>query len=273
MRPSSRLRTCTAGGTGWSAASTCWFPRCLSRLAAGRVALVPRYDWTAAAWGAPSALEPPEVLIVEGVGAGAQRAAAYESVLIWMEAPASVRKKRALDRDGDTFAPYWDAWAAQEDAMLARERTPQRADLILGSGRGPLRGSRATRRETGHEAPSVPGRSDHRVGAELHDGTGGLGDRARQERVRREVWRSGKPTGSARPRSTAAGTARSPGRDNHAAQHQASPRAREDLDEPVAEAAHLRPPVHRRGSLATRAWTSPPSTAACETPTRRSSGR
>jgi anthranilate synthase component 1/para-aminobenzoate synthetase len=48
-----------------------------------------------------------------------------------MEAPASVRKKRALDRDGETFAPYWDAWAAQEDAMLARERTPERADVII----------------------------------------------------------------------------------------------------------------------------------------------
>jgi uridine kinase len=103
----------------------------LEPLAAGRVARVPRYDWVAAAWDTPWTLEPPEVLIIEGVGAGAQRAAAYESVLIWMEAPASVRKKRALDRDGETFAPYWDAWAAQEDAMLARERTPERADVII----------------------------------------------------------------------------------------------------------------------------------------------
>ena len=103
----------------------------LEPLAAGRAAPVPRYDWAAAAWGAPRLLEPPEVLVVEGVGAGAQRAAAYESVLIWMEAPASVRKKRALDRDGDTFAPYWGTWAAQEDAMLARERTPQRADIVI----------------------------------------------------------------------------------------------------------------------------------------------
>lgn len=107
----------------------------LGPLAAGRAARVPRYDWAAGTCGAPWTLEPPEVLIVEGVGAGARRAAAYESVLIWMETPASVRKKRALDRDGETFAPYWDAWAAQEDDMLARERTPERADLILRPGR------------------------------------------------------------------------------------------------------------------------------------------
>ena len=101
----------------------------LEPLSAGRAARVPRYDWVAAAWGTPWVLDPPEVLIVEGVGAGARRAAAYASVLVWMEAAESVRKKRALDRDGETFAPYWDLWAAQEDAMLAREHTPDRADI------------------------------------------------------------------------------------------------------------------------------------------------
>jgi uridine kinase len=106
----------------------------LEPLAAGRAARVPRYDWIAAAWRAPWTLEPPAVLIVEGVGAGARRAAGYESVLVWMEEPAPVRKKRALDRDGETFAPYWDAWAAQEDAMLARENTPDRADIVIGAG-------------------------------------------------------------------------------------------------------------------------------------------
>jgi anthranilate synthase component 1/para-aminobenzoate synthetase len=94
---------------------------------------VPRYNWVTAAWEAPLVLAPPEVLIVEGVGAGARRAAAYASLLIWMEEAASVRKKRALDRDGETFSPYWDMWAAQEEAMLAREHTPDRADIVLDS--------------------------------------------------------------------------------------------------------------------------------------------
>jgi para-aminobenzoate synthetase len=103
----------------------------LEPLGAGLAARVPRYDWVTAAWRPPWLLEPPKVLIVEGVGAGARRAAAYESTLIWMEAPEVVRKKRALDRDGETFTPYWDMWARQEDAMLAREHTPDRADLII----------------------------------------------------------------------------------------------------------------------------------------------
>jgi uridine kinase len=103
----------------------------LEPLSARRAAHVPRYDWVTATWQAPWTLEPPEVLIVEGVGAGARRAAAYVNVLLWMEEAASVRKKRALDRDGETFAPYWDRWAAQEDAMLARERTADRANLVI----------------------------------------------------------------------------------------------------------------------------------------------
>jgi uridine kinase len=103
----------------------------LEPLAAGRSARVPRYDWVAGEWAEPVLIEPPDVLIVEGVGAGARRAAAFESVLVWLEVPAAARKKRALDRDGATFAPYWDRWAAQEDLMLARDRTPDRADVVF----------------------------------------------------------------------------------------------------------------------------------------------
>jgi uridine kinase len=104
----------------------------LEPLAAGQAARVPRYDWVTGRWAAPVVLDPPDVLIVEGVGAGARRAAEFESVLVWLEVAAPVRKQRALDRDGATFAPHWDRWAAQEDAMLARERTPDRADIVIG---------------------------------------------------------------------------------------------------------------------------------------------
>jgi len=96
-----------------------------------RAARVPRYDWLTREWAKPVVLEPPELLIVEGVGAAARRAAAFESLLVWLEAAPSARKQRALDRDGNAFAPYWDMWAAQEDAMLARERTLERADVVI----------------------------------------------------------------------------------------------------------------------------------------------
>jgi uridine kinase len=103
----------------------------LEPLAAGQAARAPRYDWVAGEWAEPAVIEPSEILIVEGVGAGARRAASFESLLVWLEVPALVRKRRALGRDGETFAPHWDQWAAHEDLMLARERTPDRADITL----------------------------------------------------------------------------------------------------------------------------------------------
>jgi uridine kinase len=103
----------------------------LEPLAAGQAARVPRYDWIGGEWAAATVIEPPDILIVEGVGAGASRAASFESLVVWLEVPAPVRKRRALGRDGETFAPYWDRWAAQEDLMLARDRTPDGADITL----------------------------------------------------------------------------------------------------------------------------------------------
>ena len=34
-------------------------------------------------------------------------------------APDEVRYERAMGRDGDTFRPHWERWAAQEEALLA----------------------------------------------------------------------------------------------------------------------------------------------------------
>jgi uridine kinase len=106
----------------------------LEPVAHGRAARVPRYDWAAGTWDPPRELAPPATLIVEGVGAGARRAAAFAGALVWVEASAAERRRRALLRDGATFEPYWDMWAAQEDALLAREHTPERAGLVIGEG-------------------------------------------------------------------------------------------------------------------------------------------
>jgi uridine kinase len=101
----------------------------LTPLAAGLPAAVPRYDWQLERFGEPWTLEPPDLLIVEGVGAGARAAAAFTSLLVWVELAAPLRKERALARDGDLFGPHWQRWADQEDALLAREQTPGRADV------------------------------------------------------------------------------------------------------------------------------------------------
>jgi uridine kinase len=100
-------------------------------LSAARVAQVPRYDWLVSRFIEPWPLEHPELLIVEGVGAGARAAAGFASVLVWLELDADLRKERALARDGDVFRPHWEHWAEQEDVLLAHEQTPARADMIV----------------------------------------------------------------------------------------------------------------------------------------------
>jgi uridine kinase len=103
----------------------------LEPLASGRAVFVPHYDWLAGDWAEPWPLGRSDVLVVEGVGAGARAAARYASLLIWVELAADERMKRALARDGDLYRPHWERWADQEDALLAREETPARADVIV----------------------------------------------------------------------------------------------------------------------------------------------
>jgi pantothenate kinase-related protein Tda10 len=103
----------------------------LEPLAEGQPVQVPRYDWVAGRYGEPWTLEPPDLLIVEGVGAGSRTATRFASLLVWLELAAETRRERALARDGDLFRPHWAGWTAQEEALLAREATPSRADLVL----------------------------------------------------------------------------------------------------------------------------------------------
>jgi uridine kinase len=86
-------------------------------LAGGGVARYRRYDWHAGAYGAEVDLGRPDVLVVEGVGAGAVGERA--SLALWVEAPEGVRYRRSMARDGEAYRPYWEAWASQERAHFA----------------------------------------------------------------------------------------------------------------------------------------------------------
>lgn len=98
------------------------------------VAEVTVWDWDDDRPGSRIQVPPTPLLIVEGVGAGAARIRPYLSCLVWMEAPALVRRRRALARDGATYLPWWDIWAAQELIHFGRERTRAAADLRITTG-------------------------------------------------------------------------------------------------------------------------------------------
>lgn len=103
----------------------------LGPLARGETGHHHRWDWRTGGWAEEVAVAPSPLLVLEGVGSGGPVAAAYATVVVWVEAEPDVRRGRALARDGDDFAPHWDAWAAAEAEHFARHRTRERADLVV----------------------------------------------------------------------------------------------------------------------------------------------
>ena len=90
-----------------------------------------RYDWHLGSFAETVSVAPTELLVIEGVGSGSTKINDLVTVLVWVEAPHDIRMRRGIERDGDAFAPYWESWARAEDELFARERTRDRADVLV----------------------------------------------------------------------------------------------------------------------------------------------
>lgn len=106
----------------------------LAPLAAGKPAGYRRWDWHADAWAEHVPVARTPLLVVEGVASGSAQVAAFAAAVVWVEARPEVRRVRGIARDGDAFAPHWDAWARTEAAHFAAEHTRLRADLVVVTG-------------------------------------------------------------------------------------------------------------------------------------------
>ena len=53
------------------------------------------------------------------------------TLLVWVDTPSDVRLARGLERDGEPMREHWLRWRVQEDAMFARHRTRERADVVV----------------------------------------------------------------------------------------------------------------------------------------------
>ncbi len=90
------------------------------------------FDWETGELGDQIVAVPAaEVLVVEGVGASCPPADHLVSVRVWLEADAATRRARALERDGETYRPHWDRWAAQERDLFARHDPRGHADILV----------------------------------------------------------------------------------------------------------------------------------------------
>jgi uridine kinase len=89
------------------------------------------WDWAGSRPGELHHLDLAAPIIVEGVGALSRASRPLARTALWLTADDSTRKTRALTRDGDTFAPHWERWAAQEEAFIAREDPASLADVVV----------------------------------------------------------------------------------------------------------------------------------------------
>jgi uridine kinase len=112
-----------------------WWRQLLERvlvpLSRGEPARYERSHWGGERNGERVEIEPAELLILEGVTASREAFAPYVTYSIWVEAPAELRLRRGLDRDGPEALEQWRAWMAEEDEYVEREKPNERADLVV----------------------------------------------------------------------------------------------------------------------------------------------
>ena len=93
---------------GWEsyAATT----RITEELLTGERACYPHFDWVKCEVTEEVCPDPRAAWIVEGSGSLTKVSARSADFTVWVEAPKDEAKKRALARDGDSFAPWWEVW-------------------------------------------------------------------------------------------------------------------------------------------------------------------
>jgi hypothetical protein len=121
------------GWGGLQAASEHVHDAVLQPLAAGDVPRWRRWDWVADAPAGWNELDPSRPVIVEGSGSLSRQNRRLARFAVWLEADEPLRKRRALARDGDTYAPHWDEWARQEREFIAQNGPRELADVVIGT--------------------------------------------------------------------------------------------------------------------------------------------
>ncbi|MFC4786122.1 uridine kinase family protein [Nocardioides sp. MAHUQ-72] len=103
----------------------------LRPLAAGRRGSYRRYDWHAGRYAETVTVGAAPLVVLEGVGCGARAHADLVTLLVWVHAPADLRLRRGLERDGVALEGRWRQWMTDEAVHHVLEGTEERADLLV----------------------------------------------------------------------------------------------------------------------------------------------
>ena len=123
---------------GWDDQFTFWSrleEQVLGPLRDGRSATYRRYLWHRQAFGGnPVTVEPAAAVLLEGVTAARRVIRPELSFSIFVTAPADLRWRRALARDGRddvAFRAYLERWRVNEDEHFAADATAAHVDLLV----------------------------------------------------------------------------------------------------------------------------------------------
>lgn len=124
------------GWTGLAAGLETYTQQVLPALVRDGSATWTPWNWHTSRHDAPRALGPADIIIIEGVGAGHPAARPFLAGTLTLTLETATRKERALARDGATYAPHWDTWAAQEDQLPAASDGPNDISISVDNGNG-----------------------------------------------------------------------------------------------------------------------------------------
>jgi hypothetical protein len=73
------------------------------------------------------------LVLVEGIGAARRELMPFIDTVVWMQSDAAEAKRRCIEREGGDKAAtsFWNEWMAQELPFLARQRSWERAAVIV----------------------------------------------------------------------------------------------------------------------------------------------
>lgn len=116
-----------------------WWPRfaeqVLTPLSRGEDARYQVRDWENDEFGSTlgewKTLPWSPLVIAEGTTISRREAEDAIAFRVWVEAPEEVRLARGIARDGESHRDLWVDWIRRERDFFARDRTRERADLLI----------------------------------------------------------------------------------------------------------------------------------------------
>ena len=112
-----------------------WWPRLLEELleplSRGETARYRRSSWEGEKDTGIEEIAPAPFVLLEGVSASREAFRPFLTFSIWVETPRELCLQRGLERDGVQARAQWEAWMAEEDEYVERERPRERAQVVL----------------------------------------------------------------------------------------------------------------------------------------------